>query len=103
MNAILLAVLLSQAVDSPLKDSTPAIPRPALVLKAGDPMPWDGLALDDAQAVAQAKKGAACQAELAAAKENHLISTPQLVAAAGIIVAVVGAAFGAGYVAGHVK
>lgn len=51
MTHLLLLALLSQAPDAPV-----VAPRPAVVLKAGEAMPFDGLALDDAQAIVQANK-----------------------------------------------
>lgn len=93
MTSLVLAILLTQAVDTPLKDSTPAIPRPALVVYAGMTVPYNGVLLDDAQAVHQAKRLAAAEASLAAVEGKTLISTPVLV---GGLVAVVAVAFAAG-------
>lgn len=88
MNAILVALLLAQAVDAPVTE-----PRPAMVLEAGSIVPFNATCLDDAQSIKQGKRVASCEASLAKAETKTMVSTPVLV---GGIVAIVAVAFAAG-------
>jgi len=86
VRALLLAALLAQA-DAPLAE------RPAMELKAGEVVPFDGVCLTSGKSIEVGKRIASCEAEVAKAHEGTLISTPVLV---GGIVAVVVVAFAAG-------
>lgn len=55
---LLLFAVLSQAPDAPIA------PRPAIVVKSGDAVPFDGVCLDTAQAVAQANKLQAAESKV---------------------------------------
>lgn len=86
-SALLVVLLLAQAPDAPL-----VAPRPAVVLKAGDPLPWDGVCLDDAQAIVQANK---------VANTEGKVSPIVVVVAIAAGVVATGAAAAIGYVAGQ--
>ena len=89
MKALLLAALLAQAPDAPLAE------RPAMELKAGETVPFDGVCMTSGKSIEVGKRIASCEAGLAVAESKTMISTPVLVAA--IIGALaVGAAVGAG-------
>ncbi len=88
MTALLVALLLAQAVDAPVAE-----PRPAIVVEAGALVPFAGVCMDDAQAVKQAKRVASCEASMAMVETKTLLSTPVLV---GGVVAIVVVAFAAG-------
>ena len=79
----------AQPTDAPTQD----IPRPAIVIHAGDVAPYSGVLLDDAAAIQAAKRLASAEATVA--EDKGRVSAPVLVLA--IVGAVVlGAAVGAG-------
>ena len=86
MKALLLAALLAQA-DAPLAE------RPAMELKAGEVVPFDGVCMTSGKSLEVGKRIASCEAEVAKAHESTLISTPVLVAG---VVGIVLVAFAAG-------
>lgn len=90
MSALIVALMLSQAADAPVAESEP---RPAMILTAGSIVPFDGVCLDDAQTVKQAKRVASCEASMSLVETKTMVSTPVLV---GGIVAIVAVAFAAG-------
>lgn len=90
MKALLLAVLLAQAADAPLVVEE----RPAMVLKAGEVVPFDGVCLTNGLAIRQAQRVAAAEAERDALKASH-IGWP-LVVGAVVGALLVGGAVGAG-------
>ena len=86
MKALLLAALLAQA-DAPLAE------RPAMELKAGEVVPFDGVCLTSGKSIEVGKRIAACEAGLAVAESKTMVSTPVLVAA---IVGALAVGFAAG-------
>ncbi len=96
MNALLIALLLSQDAGQ-----APDGGRPAIVVKAGDAVPWDGVCMDDAKAIDTGKRLASAEAQVLFVSDKTVIATPVAVTAVGAVLAAVASAFGAGYVAGH--
>lgn len=103
MTALVLAMLLTQAAPAPAADA-PVLELPpqgkTIEVKAGELVPFDGVCLDAAQSLRAGKRVAACEAGLKVAESKSMISTPVLVAGVAGVVAAVGAAFAAGYLAG---
>ncbi len=98
MNALLVAVLLSQAADPALQAEVG--PRPAIVVKFGDLIPYDGVLLDDAATLKLGKQLMKCDAEAEEVSKKSLVSTPVLVAViVGALVAGAGIGAGAAYAA----
>lgn len=91
MTALVLAMLLSQ---EPVRESglitvgEPLIERPAITVKAGELVPFDGVCLTDGLAVRTGKRIAMCEATVAKAEEGFLFTKPVLLlGVAGIIAA----------------
>lgn len=87
MRSLILAVLLpvvafgAEPPDVPIAVvGEPLILREPMVLKAGDTVPFDGVCLNDGQAIKQGKRVAACEATLAAVETKAVISVPLLIA-----------------------
>ncbi len=99
MKGILAAVLIASTAfaegDAPLVVLGDPLPRPALVVTKGEVVPFNGVLLDDAQAVQQGKRVVNCEATLKKAEESTLISTPVIVALiAGALTVGLGVGFG---------
>lgn len=106
MTALLLAVLLTQAHPVPCASAAtdppgpcvpldaPVVPRPAVVLLEGQPVPFNATCMDDALTMATGKRLASCEATVTVAKASGvLVPTPVFVsvvasAAVAIITAV---------------
>lgn len=99
MIALVLAAVLTQAADAPVLELPPQ--GRTIEVTAGDMVPFDGVCLDSDQSLRAGKRVAACEAGLKVAESKTMISTPVLVAGVAAIVAVVGGAFAAGYLAGR--
>lgn len=88
-----LAILLTASLAHGQAADAPTLERPAMTLKAGEIVPFDGVYMDDAKAVSTGKRIAACEAEMAIVETKTVISTPLLV---GGIAAIIAVAFAAG-------
>lgn len=77
----------AQAADAP------TVERPAMELKAGEPVPFDGVCMTSSKSIEVGKRIASCEASMAVVETKTVISTPVLV---GGIVALVALAFAAG-------
>ncbi len=95
MTSLVLALLLSQAPDAP------AQPRAAIVVQAGQLVPWDGVLMDDAMSMRTAKRLAYAEAAVAETDGKLVIPLPAVVAAVAVVVAVVAGSAAAGYAAGR--
>lgn len=112
MTALIVAALLSQApincadgthhcvsgataADAPL-----AVPRPAIEVKAGDLVPFDGTLLDGPLTISTGKRLAAGEASVAATDGKLVIAPSTVVAAVVVVAALVGSAVGLGFAAG---
>ncbi len=96
MISLALALVLTQAPDAPLVE-----PRPAVMVRAGDVVPFDGACLDDATLVKTGKRLAAAEASVAATDGKLVIAPSTVVVAVAAVVVVVGGAVAIGYVAGR--
>lgn len=92
MKALALVVLVSVAAQA--QDAGVPLDAPVL-LKAGEPMPFAGVALSEGQAVAQAKRVASAEAERDALRASVSSQVPWWVLP---VVAVLAGAAGAGVV-----
>ncbi len=97
-HALLLALLLHAAPDAPL-----APVRPAIVVREGDVVPFAGVCLDDAAAVATGKRLASAEAQVAALEGKTVLSTPVLVGGVVALVAVIAGVAAASYAAGKAR
>ncbi len=93
MSILLLALLLTQAPDAPL--------RPAITVKAGELVSFDGVCMTDAKAIETGKRLAYAEAVVAETDGKLVIPLPAVVAAVAVVVAVVAGSAAAGYVAGR--
>lgn len=82
--------------DPLIKVGDPLVRRTVQV-QEGEPAPFAGLCLNDAQAIHVAQRVASCEATLAKAEEKNLVSLPVLIAAIAGALAV-GAAVATGVV-----
>ncbi len=101
MNALLIALLVAQAPDVPVVE---ADIRPAIEVKAGELVPFNGTCMDDARTTLTGKRIASCEASLAKAEDKSVITmipTPVLVGGVVAILGVIAAASGAAFVAGQ--
>lgn len=96
MTHLLLIALL--AAD-PLPADAPT--RPAMTLKAGESIPFDGVCMDDVLAVRTGKRLASAEAQVSQLDGKTMVSTPLLVGGVVAVVALVAGFAAAGYVAGQ--
>lgn len=96
MNALLVALLLSQAADVPLAKFDEPLPR-VDELQTGNMLPYDAICMDVATAKSNAKRIVSCEATVAKADEGFLISKPVFI---GGIIGLVVVAFAAGTAVG---
>lgn len=95
---LLILALPARAQDAaPPADAPKNEARPAVMVKEGAPVPFDGVLLDDAQAVLIGKRMARCEAEMQLVETKVLVDKPVLIAGVVAVVVVVGGAFAAGY------
>jgi hypothetical protein len=87
VNALLVTIILAQAVDAPLKDSSTETMRPAMELQAGEIVPFTGICLPDALAMRVARRLASAEAQVSAVEGKTVMSTPVLVG--GVVALVV--------------
>lgn len=89
--SLALVALLTQAPDAPLLKDAPAIE-----VKAGDVVGFDGVCMGSAKSIQVGKRIADCEQSMAVVETKTVISTPVLV---GGLVAVFGVAFALGVAA----
>lgn len=89
MKALLLAAILSQAPDAPVKEEAVYV-----FVDKGGPVPFDATCFDKPTAMRAAKRVASCEASMAEVEKKTLVSTPVLI---GGIVAIVAGSFALGF------
>lgn len=98
MQALMLAVLLSQAADVPLiKLDEGAVDSRVLGFTAGEVVPFDAICMDNGTAVKNAQRIVSCETTVAEAEKSFLISKPVLILG---IVGLVAASLAAGVAIG---
>ena len=99
MKALLVALLVAQVADAPIAVvGQPLAPDPAVLLPAGEALHYDAVCMNEPLAVANAKRVTACEATVAEAEKDFLISKPVLIG--GVVgVFLVGITIGAAAVA----
>ncbi len=96
----LVALLLTQAPVQALDDA-PVIDRPAMVIKAGEIAPFNGVLMSDALTIQTGKRLAYGDACVDFTEGKSVVSTPVLVASVAVVVAVVASVAAASFVAGR--
>jgi len=90
--ALVVALLLAQDAGTPL-----SVAQPAIVVRAGDVVAFDGVLMSDAKAVEVGKRLASAEAVVAALKEQPVVGVPAILTAGGVVLSAFASAFGAGY------
>lgn len=76
--ALVASLAHAQAADAPVLE--PVGERPAMELKAGEAVPFDGTCMTTGKSIEVGKRIASCEAEMAKVEEKTVLSTPVLVA-----------------------